>query len=446
MLKKLNNSMIFEELYCLVLMLISFLFYCVSPIAGMIIILIIAIMSLIIFKDFKYMIPCVLYFIFSNSSNFDKAILPIPLFICGIGLIATLIIFMIKNKFKFSNIKSCKGILLLGIINLFPILWHNIIKDGEEVLYLLYLGYLFYFLIYFIFAGSIKKDSLNMLIKTFTYLGVLISLECLINVVNLHIQNPNQNIFNFWYYIGWGLCNEAGIMMCVCLPFVFISLSKADKLYKVIISLLNISIISCGMYLTTSRGTLVFGMIELLTLLIYTLFSSKKRILLIVIYLVALVSGVFIIHILFDITTILKDIKTHVFNLGLSDNGRFDFWKQSLNLWKTDFVRMTFGSGVIAEYYPDGTRYVVYHSTIFQILATVGNLGLAFIIIHFIEKYKQLKVLGNSNMGILLIGYIVVDLYGLIDNTYGMYYYMIPMMIIMAVLDAKANSINNTVF
>ena len=107
---------------------------------------------------------------------------------------------------------------------------------------------------------------------------------------------------------------------------------------------------------------------------------------------------------------------------------------------------MTFGSGVIAEYYPDGTRYVVYHSTIFQILATVGNLGLAFIIIHFIEKYKQLKVLGKSNMGILLIGYIVVDLYGLIDNTYGMYYYMIPMMIIMAVLDAKANSINNTVF
>ena len=35
----------------------------------------------------------------------------------------------------------------------------------------------------------------------------------------------------------------------------------------------------------------------------------------------------------------------------------------------------------------------------------------------------------------ILIGFVVVDLYGMIDNTYGMYYFMIPVVILMASLD-----------
>jgi len=36
-----------------------------------------------------------------------------------------------------------------------------------------------------------------------------------------------------------------------------------------------------------------------------------------------------------------------------------------------------------------------------------------------------------------VIGYVVVDLYGLIDNTYYMYYYMIVLVVIMASIDNK---------
>ena len=39
----------------------------------------------------------------------------------------------------------------------------------------------------------------------------------------------------------------------------------------------------------------------------------------------------------------------------------------------------------------------------------------------------------------------MVDIYGMIDNTYHMYYFMIPLMIIMAVVDAgKDNLPKNT--
>ena len=438
MLKRLNENSIFEELYCLILMLIAFLFYCISSLAGMIIILLIAILSLILFKDFKYIIPCLLYFMFSNSNNFDKAKLPIPLFICGVIFIVILIVFMIKNKTNFSQMKSAKGILLLGIAGVFPILWHNIIKEGEEVLYLLYLGYLFFFMVYAIFAGSLKKDCFSILYKAMTYLGILIALECAFNVLMIHFEKPNENIFNFWYYIGWGLCNEAGIMMCFCLPFSFISIIKANKNYKVLLGFLKAAFITLGMLLTTSRGTILFGLIELAILAIYTLIVSKKRICIAITYFCVIIAMLVICQCMFGINNIIADIKEYVFFLDLSDNGRFGLWNQAINLWKQDFVRMTFGSGIVAEFLPDSYRYVVYHSTFFQVLATMGNLGVAFIIIHFVEKYKQLKVFDKSTIGILLIGYLVVDLYGMLDNTYGMYYYMIPLMIVMAVIDVKA--------
>ena len=46
----------------------------------------------------------------------------------------------------------------------------------------------------------------------------------------------------------------------------------------------------------------------------------------------------------------------------------------------------------------------------------------------------------NSFNSIMLIGFIVVDLYGLIDNTYHMYYYMIILVMILAVIE-KANKL-----
>ena len=102
---------------------------------------------------------------------------------------------------------------------------------------------------------------------------------------------------------------------------------------------------------------------------------------------------------------------------------------------------MTFGMGQVAEFIYTGSFNgyadvnLVYHSTIFHCMATMGNMGLGFLILHFIDKYKQAFKFNKEVMGLMLIGYVMVDLYGLIDNTYGMYYYMVPLMIIMASID-----------
>ena len=64
-----------------------------------------------------------------------------------------------------------------------------------------------------------------------------------------------------------------------------------------------------------------------------------------------------------------------------------------------------------------------------------GIVGLLALIFHLFEKYKQLYKKDLAFALAMAIGYFLVDIYGLIDNTYGMYYYMVPLVIVMASLD-----------
>ncbi len=451
-MKNIKNHPFFDEVYCLILCLISLLCWRFSSLAGMISILLIATLSLIVLNDFKYMIPCSLFFIFSNGNTFESTDFPWALFVCGIIFLIVVILYIIRHGFHISRFKSGKGVLLLSVSCVLPILWHNIILPGEEVLYLLYFTFLFYLLIYFIFVSSLKEDSFKFLCKSMGYMALLVSLECIWKVLLMHYSNPEESILNFYYKLGWGLCNEAGIMMCVGIPFIFINLIKTKKYSNIVICLLKLCFIMIGMLLTTSRGTILFGIIEVFLLFIWSSIFAKKRLVVCLTFISACILGIVGIQFLWGINNLVLKIKDNIFTNGLDDNGRFNLWKQAINLWNKDFVRMTFGSGIVAEYYYEFVGeiwkpvYVVYHSTLFETLAAFGNLGFAFLIIHFVEKYKQIFKLEKSIIGVMFIGYIIVDIYGLIDNTYTMYYYMVPLMIIMASLDNLPKENQNLIY
>ena len=58
------------------------------------------------------------------------------------------------------------------------------------------------------------------------------------------------------------------------------------------------------------------------------------------------------------------------------------------------------------------------------------------LIIHLIEKYKAIAKLNKIEYGFILISFVLTDLYGLMDNTYHMFYYMIPLVILLACIDS----------
>ena len=65
-----------------------------------------------------------------------------------------------------------------------------------------------------------------------------------------------------------------------------------------------------------------------------------------------------------------------------------------------------------------------------------GIFGVLCLGYHFIQKYYYLAKTDRVFFCVIGIGFLFVDVYGMIDNTYHMYYYMVPLMVILAVIDS----------
>lgn len=441
-----NKNRLFEELYCIILMIITIICWKFDSLLGMILLLIIGSVSLFIFNDFKYIIPCVLDFLCVINTGFSVSKVPISIVVCGILFVVILFLFVIKKGFKFSKIKYGKGLFFLSISCILPLIWNHLFPQGQEALYLLSFTYLLYFIVFIISSSSLDSSALNMFIISIGYFALILAFECILKVIYAHSLHPEISIFSLWYYLGFILCNEAGIMMCFCLPFIFLSLIRSKSYFKIVVNYIKIMIIAIGMVLTCSRATLLFGTIELIMLYIVTIIFNKKKIFNIVLLISLMCVSLIIINVSYGINKLIDDIKNVLFFNDFDDTGRFDLWKKAIEIWKKDFVSMTFGSGYVCDFIErkywvfEGyevveTAFTVFHSTFFECLVCFGNLGVAFLIWHFIEKYKQLSKLNNDFFICMLIGYIIVDIYGLIDNTYGMIYYMLPLVFTMSMFN-----------
>ena len=302
-------------------------------------------------------------------------------------------------------------------------------------------------MVYLIFATNLDKDGFSMCKKSIVYLAMILAFECMIEIYTLKVNYPNLKLSSITFYaLGWGCCNEAGIMMIMAFPFIFIDYANSKNPLCHILATLKLLIIGVGVIATFSRGAYLFGLLELAFLVPYTFFKTKKAKL--YVSMILFLAAVMFVSIEFLFTWkkfMFEIIINGVFSDKLNDSNRFMIWSWAINYYNKDYVTLTFGSGIVSQFAVSNIRsgavvtQVVYHSTFFEILVTGGNFGLLFLIIHFFEKYHNLKFsIKNKNVfGYLICAYLVVDLYGLIDNTYGMYYFMIPLMIIMACYDCS---------
>ena len=89
MLKKLNDNYIFEESFALVLMVFAAIIWHYNFLYGIGIMAVIGAIAMIVFNDFKYMVPTVLLAMFSQGQGIDSYGQPIPLYIAvGLAVIA----------------------------------------------------------------------------------------------------------------------------------------------------------------------------------------------------------------------------------------------------------------------------------------------------------------------------------------------------------------------
>ena len=117
-------------------------------------------------------------------------------------------------------------------------IYHNIIRKEDGGLYFLYFNYLLYFLVYLLFLFILDKKSFRFIKLSMGYMALLLAMECILYVYSNGLVKG--------YNMGWGICNEAGILMMVGISFVFIDLIKAKKLEELFIPSAKIGIILFG--------------------------------------------------------------------------------------------------------------------------------------------------------------------------------------------------------
>lgn len=438
-----TKSPYFNEIYCLILMFIALFSWRYNTLIGLSIMIVLATIILLLTFDFNLILPITINLIFMINEGFSSSSIPIYFVILGVLFFVILFIFIIKNLkyFKWKKMTSFYGLLGLAIMNLIPIFYSNIAWKNN-VLYFLYFADLIYLILYLLFACGLVKANIKLLATSFSYLALLLAFESLYGSLEVLNNNPNMSIFSVVFYLGWGICNEAGIMLCFSIPFIYYLMADADKISKLVLQNIKLIIAFLGVILTTSRGSYLCALALFLILSIVLLKVAKLK-KTYRIYFTAVLSLIIILFFSFYNYTfkLISDMINIVFSDGLASNGRVTLYKEAMQIFMESPLHMVLGAGICYKTVIGDTmagiqlKPIIYHSTFFETLVMGGIFGIIMLIIHLIAKYKttfKLPIIFSLTVG---IGFILVDIYGLIDNTYHMYYFMVPFVITLAVLD-----------
>ena len=436
----LAHKKFFNEIYVAIFAAITVICWKFNSMLGLEIFLGALFLVVVFLDDLKYAIPILIFFLFNINFGFANNEVPKIIIYLVADVVLCLVYFTIKSGIHLKKMKSFIPLLGLSISQIIPIFWTAI--TVEYALYYIYFANLLYLVYYIVIVNGIKKGSLDILATTMSYLGVLVACQCIIKVYE--IKPAYEEILNLWYYLGWGLCNEAGIMICLSIPFSFYLISKSNQARVMFLHNLKIVVSIAGIILTTSRGSYLFGFSETAILYIVTFFLSKDKFKYFN-FIVYFLSILLITFAIFGTETIkfYNDVIEKVFLLHLDDNGRVSLWKDAYHLYMQSPKTIAFGPGVVAEIKEVGSAYgnqpgwVAYHSTLFETMAMGGVFGLFFLACHFANHYSALIYTNKRFMIIIGLGSLFIDAYGMIDNSYYMIYYMLPLYVILACIDNK---------
>ncbi len=446
-IRKLNNNWKYENVICILFVVAGIIGWQFNYIISAISVLMLTAFLLVVHNDNKYIIPGGLILLFSYNNGFVAEEIPFDIII-PVALYAILvIIFAIKNfKLKsFKKNKSYIGFSIMAVCCFVPIFWNDTITSENSILYVMYFSWFLYLVGYLVISLTLGDNSFRMLIFSFSWLAMLLSYECIITPLTIYFEDPSQNILSIIFQLGWGVCNEGGIMLCFLIPFIMYELLKSRSTVFMCISHLKLIIVLVGILLTNSRGSILFCVLEYVSLMVLVIIFSKEKLFnisLLVFFTTILCVGF---NLKFGFAKFFDDMDHIVFLNDFISTGRTEVWSMARAQWDKSIITRIFGSGIVSEfqvmrsYRGEANIYVVYHSTYYEMLVVGGIIGVVGMFIHFIEKYRILIPKDFPFLFVMLAGFAIIDFYGMIDNTYGMYYFMVPLIILISVVEKNDN-------
>ena len=251
----------------------------------------------------------------------------------------------------------------------------------------------FYFYFYFTVRWENVPRGYLPLVVTAVGAGLLAEIAGM--YFNPGVIGPDGSIDRAHLYTGWGIYNNVGCMMAMCMPApVWFALKKKHGWAFTILN----TVYYLGALLTQSRGTMLFATLVYLACVVVTLVGAKKgarrqHVIVYAAVLAAAAVGIFLFR------EQVADLFASVISQGFNDSARFDTWRAcwqrfleypvfGVGFYKTPGTVLT-ENGMLTEFV-DGTPEGMFlalrsHNTCFQLIATGGAVALAAYLFHRIQ-------------------------------------------------------------
>lgn len=231
----------------------------------------------------------------------------------------------------------------------------------------------FYF--YFYYTVDWKKTEKSYLFGVFLALGFGLAVEIVGMYSNPNVYDAAGNVNRHWFFTGWGMYNNVGCAMAMCIPapFYFAATRKNGWIWSAAGCFFLLALI-----LAQSRGSMLFGAIVFLACAATVLVVSKgrERYRHLTVFVVMLLAGLIAVWLAHED---LRDLFSAMLDYDFfNDNGRFAIYRGG---WTQFLERPLFGVGFYQCKGPQfGQEFITedfflpprYHNTYVQLIASGG--------------------------------------------------------------------------
>lgn len=400
-------------------------------------------MLLILFKNTIYIVPIALGIMYGyNTQNPNLNTISDLGFVYLIPAFAlsSIVIHWIRFKPKFKKGVLTKPYLWIAIAYIASIFYVNV---TATYLQLSLVGFL-YLLLYQFFRQTMKTDESYMM-RVLFFASLLLLAELAYNIgLGYFLENLDKPLRErislgmkaSWYHgdFGWANINDVVIHITLLMGAQFYFIVKYPKniLYWIFPLLTGFIV-----FVSASRGGYLSIALSFMLYIPYVLKKTNKWGILNMIYAFILVGLT-----LYELRLVVEIAYEIAIQGGFEDldsfsSSRITLYKHALDIYKEFPV---FGGGweaMIDIGNPD--RIQVFHSTLFHTLAVMGTFGLLGLFYYFYQTFKYLFTKRNLAKSLILIGIIVSQIHGLIDNTMYMIIYTLATLMLFSMLETVEN-------
>ncbi len=337
----------------------------------------------------------------------------------GVLVISSLVYFLIRNRMQCNRLSTRGAWLGLAVLSV-AMLPNGAFGANYEWKNLLFAALLAFAVlaVYFLFALYMRFDrtAVDYLMYCFLMSGILICAELIcayfttVNIVGGEIDKGSV-------VLGWGIWTAIGGMLAYLLPISFyFAASHRRGWIAFCLGLLEYLCI----FLSQSRGALLFGTFGLALCMVCLLIKGKNRKQNRIVILSMAVLGAVGVILLWDK---LFAVLQNVTNSGLGDNGRFEIWGIAWNHFLNNPV---FGSGFYDSFvdpaFEHGFDPYLYHNTILQMLGACGLVGFAAYLYHRAQTVFLVFKKPNLQKTFLGIAILMFLMFNLLDVLFFKFY------------------------